>query len=76
MGCELAQGYALCRPLSPQHCARAVREHQAPGTPTRPLAAASHVALAPGAAASHVALAPGAAATLGLRARTSTPPHS
>jgi diguanylate cyclase (GGDEF)-like protein len=44
MGCELAQGYALCRPLSPQRCARAVREHLAPDTPTRPLAAASHVA--------------------------------
>ena len=27
MGCELAQGYGLCPPVSAEHCARVVREH-------------------------------------------------
>jgi EAL domain-containing protein (putative c-di-GMP-specific phosphodiesterase class I) len=26
MGCELAQGYGLCRPVSAERCARVVRE--------------------------------------------------
>jgi EAL domain-containing protein (putative c-di-GMP-specific phosphodiesterase class I) len=35
MGCELAQGYGLCRPVSADGCARAVRDHVVPGTPAR-----------------------------------------
>jgi diguanylate cyclase (GGDEF)-like protein len=35
MGCELAQGYRLCRPVSAQSCARTVREHVVPDTSAR-----------------------------------------
>jgi diguanylate cyclase (GGDEF)-like protein len=35
MGCELAQGYRLCRPVSAECCARTVREHVVPSTPAR-----------------------------------------
>jgi EAL domain-containing protein (putative c-di-GMP-specific phosphodiesterase class I) len=39
MGCELAQGYGLCRPVSAERCARAVREHVRPPTPAHRFAA-------------------------------------